>query len=212
VNKSQLVDELSGRFEGNRKQAQHALESVLDVITRSVVKGEKVVITGFGAFEKVEQAARNARNPLTGERVRVKKRNVPRFRAGTDLKAVVSGAKKLPRAAAATTGATARRAAAAAAGTGGGRAASTRSARGVSKATKAPAKRAAKSASSETATKRSTAKAAKAPAGRKATASKATASKATATKATATKRTAAKKATASATTAGATAKRATKKA
>jgi DNA-binding protein HU-beta len=100
VNKAQLIDELSTRFEGNRKEAQRALEAVLDVVTRAVAKGEKVAITGFGAFEKVDRAARTARNPATGESVKVKKTSVPKFRPGAELKAIVSGAKKLPRVAA----------------------------------------------------------------------------------------------------------------
>lgn len=50
MNKSQLIDALAARYEGNRKQAQHALDSVLDTITREVAKGEKVAITGFGSF------------------------------------------------------------------------------------------------------------------------------------------------------------------
>ncbi len=97
MNKAQLIEELSGRFEGNRKQAQHALESLIDVIQRSLVKGEKVAITGFGAFEKIDRPARTARNPKTGASVKVKKTAVPKFRAGSDLKAIVSGAKKLPK-------------------------------------------------------------------------------------------------------------------
>lgn len=102
MNKAQLVEELSTRFDGNKKEAQRALEAVLDVVTRAVVRGEKVAITGFGAFEKVERAARTARNPATGARVKVKKTSVPKFRPGAELKAVVSGAKKLPRVAAKT--------------------------------------------------------------------------------------------------------------
>jgi DNA-binding protein HU-beta len=51
VNKSQLIDALAARYEGNKKAAAHALESVLDTITREVAKGEKVAITGFGSFE-----------------------------------------------------------------------------------------------------------------------------------------------------------------
>ncbi|MFZ5850572.1 MAG: HU family DNA-binding protein, partial [Actinomycetota bacterium] len=102
MNKAQLVEELTARFEGNKRAASHALESVVDTITRAVAKGEKVAITGFGSFERVERAARFARNPRTGERVRVKKTAVPRFKPGAELKAVVSGAKKLPRVAAAT--------------------------------------------------------------------------------------------------------------
>jgi DNA-binding protein HU-beta len=97
VNKSQLIDTLAGRFEGNRKQAQHALESVLDTITREVAKGEKVAITGFGSFEKRVRDARWVRNPRTGERIKAKKTAIPKFNAGADLKAVVSGAKKLPK-------------------------------------------------------------------------------------------------------------------
>jgi DNA-binding protein HU-beta len=97
VNKSQLVDALAARYDGNKKAASHALESVLDTITREVAKGEKVAITGFGSFEKRVRDARWVRNPRTGERIKAKKTAVPKFNAGADLKAVVSGAKKLPK-------------------------------------------------------------------------------------------------------------------
>jgi DNA-binding protein HU-beta len=97
VNKSQLIDTLSARFEGNRKQAAHALDSVIDTITREVAKGEKVAITGFGSFEKRVRDARWVRNPRTGERIKAKKTAIPKFSAGAELKAVVSGAKKLPK-------------------------------------------------------------------------------------------------------------------
>jgi len=97
VNKSQLIDALAARYEGNRKAAQHALESVLDTITREVAKGEKVAITGFGSFEKRVREARWVRNPRTGDRIKAKKTAIPKFTAGADLKAVVSGAKKLPK-------------------------------------------------------------------------------------------------------------------
>ena len=82
MNKSQLVDALAARYEGNRKQAAHALESVLDTITREVAKGEKVAITGFGSFEKRVRDARWVRNPRTGERIKAKKTAVPKFNAG----------------------------------------------------------------------------------------------------------------------------------
>ena len=101
VNKTQLIDALSTRFEGNKKAAAHALESVLDTITREVAKGEKVAITGFGSFEKRVRDARWVRNPRTGERMKAKKTAVPKFTPGQDLKNIVSGAKKLPKVAAA---------------------------------------------------------------------------------------------------------------
>jgi DNA-binding protein HU-beta len=98
VNKSQLVEALAVHFDGNRRQAQHALESVIDTVERELTKkGGKVAITGFGAFEAIERGARIVRNPRTGETKRAKKTVVPKFRAGAELKAVVSGAKKLPK-------------------------------------------------------------------------------------------------------------------
>src|SRR5690349_12475472 len=112
VNKSQLIDALAARYEGNKKAAAHALESVLDTITREVAKGEKVAITGFGSFEKKVRDARWVRNPRTGERMKAKKTAVPKFSAGQDLKNVVSGAKKLPKLTLAASGSAAKAAAA----------------------------------------------------------------------------------------------------
>jgi DNA-binding protein HU-beta len=99
VNKAQLIEALTERL-GDKKTAGAAVDGLVDVIVRTVNKGEKVNITGFGVFEKRARAARTARNPRTGETVKVKKTNVPAFRPGTGFKEVVSGAKKLPKVAA----------------------------------------------------------------------------------------------------------------
>src|SRR3954464_10653978 len=98
TNKAQLIEALSERL-GDKKAASEAVDGLVDIIIRTVNKGEKVNITGFGVFEKRARAARTARNPRTGEAVRVKKTNVPAFRAGTTFKDVISGAKKLAKAA-----------------------------------------------------------------------------------------------------------------
>ncbi|WP_148046664.1 HU family DNA-binding protein, partial [Nocardioides pocheonensis] len=137
MNKSQLIDALAARYEGNKKAAAHALESVLDTITREVAKGEKVAITGFGSFEKRVREARWVRNPATGQRMKSKKTSVPKFSAGAELKAIVSGAKKLPKVAAATPAAASKTAAAA-------KKTATKSASAAKKtvAKKAPAKKA----------------------------------------------------------------------
>jgi len=181
VNKTQLIDALAARYEGNRKAAAHALDSVLDTITREVVKGEKVAITGFGSFEKRVREARWVRNPQTGDRVKAKKKSVPKFTAGADLKNVVSGAKKLPKLTVAKAAPAAKKATAPA-----------KKAAAVAKKatpTKAAAKKApAKKAPAKTAAKKAPAK--KAPA--KTAAKKAPAKKAPAKKAPA--KTAAKKA------------------
>src|SRR6266545_3906266 len=96
TNKAQLIEALSERI-GDKKAAAEAVDGLVDIIIRTVNKGEKVNITGFGVFEKRARAARTARNPRTGETVKVKKTTVPAFRAGTTFKDVVSGAKKLPK-------------------------------------------------------------------------------------------------------------------
>ncbi|RII09526.1 hypothetical protein DSC45_29970 [Streptomyces sp. YIM 130001] len=96
MNKAQLVETIADKV-GGRQQAGEAVDAVLDAIVRAVVSGDRVSVTGFGSFEKVDRPARYARNPQTGERVRVKKTSVPRFRAGQGFKDLVSGSKKLPK-------------------------------------------------------------------------------------------------------------------
>ncbi|MFF1648896.1 HU family DNA-binding protein [Streptomyces sp. NPDC058240] len=96
MNKAQLVEAIADKV-GGRQQAAEAVDAVLDAIVRAVVAGDRVSVTGFGSFEKVDRPARYARNPQTGERVRVKKTSVPRFRAGQGFKDLVSGSKKLPK-------------------------------------------------------------------------------------------------------------------
>ncbi|WP_055547331.1 HU family DNA-binding protein [Streptomyces sp. NBRC 110028] len=166
MNKAQLVEAIADKV-GGRQQAADAVDAVLDAIVRAVVGGDRVSVTGFGSFEKVERPARYARNPQTGERVRVKKTSVPRFRAGQGFKDLVSGSKKLPR---------------------GGEVA-------VKKAPKGSLQAAAKKAAAKKATAKKAAPAKKATA-KKATAKKAPAKKAPAAKATAKKAAPAKKATA----------------
>ncbi|UZJ29407.1 HU family DNA-binding protein [Streptomyces endophytica] len=96
MNKAQLVEAIADKL-GGRQNAADAVDAVLDAIVRAVVTGDRVSVTGFGSFEKVDRPARYARNPQTGERVRVKKTSVPRFRAGQGFKDLVSGSKKLPK-------------------------------------------------------------------------------------------------------------------
>jgi DNA-binding protein HU-beta len=89
VNKAELIEALSGRL-GDRKSATAALDAVLSEIQNAVTKGDKVSITGFGVFEKRVRAARTARNPRTGEAVKVKKTSVPAFRAGASFREMVA--------------------------------------------------------------------------------------------------------------------------
>ena len=98
MNKAQFIEALATRLDTDRRAAQTYLDAVFDQIYATVSKGEEVVLTGFGKFEKRDRAARTARNPATGAPVRVKKTSVPGFKAGTEFKAIVSGAKKIAKA------------------------------------------------------------------------------------------------------------------
>jgi DNA-binding protein HU-beta len=182
VNKAELIDTIADRLGQSRKAAGDAVEAVVDTITRAVAKGEKVAITGFGVFEKLDRAARTARNPATGAKVRVKKTSVPKFRAGTQFKGVVGGTVKLPPVAKAPAAASAGAAKAAPA-----KATAKKAAAKKSTVTKTAAK---KTTAKKTATKATPAKSA----AKKATTKKAAASKATAKKAPAAKKTTAKRA------------------
>ena len=93
MNKRDLIDAISTRM-GDKKTAAEAVNAVLDTIQSTVAKGDKVSITGFGVFEKTIRPARTARNPATGATIRVPRTSVPKFRAGADFKAMVSGEKK----------------------------------------------------------------------------------------------------------------------
>jgi DNA-binding protein HU-beta len=176
MNKAELIDVLTEKLGSDRRQATAAVENVVDTIVRAVHKGDSVTITGFGVFEQRRRAARVARNPRTGETVKVKPTSVPAFRPGAQFKAVVSGAQRLPAEGPAVkrgvTAGTARKA-----------------------VKKTAAKKAAKKAPAKKATKRTAAKktAAKKTTAKKTTAKKTTAKKSAAKKTTA-KKTAAKRA------------------
>ncbi|MDF0375497.1 HU family DNA-binding protein [[Kitasatospora] papulosa] len=178
MNKAQLVEAIADKV-GGRQQAADAVDVVLDAIVRAVVAGDRVSVTGFGSFEKVDRPARYARNPQTGERVRVKKTSVPRFRAGQGFKDLVSGSKKLPK---------------------GGEVSVKKAPKGSlsgGSSTRTTAKAAAKKATAKKATaKKATAAAKKATPAKKTTAKKTTTAAAKKTTAAAKKATPAKKATA----------------
>jgi DNA-binding protein HU-beta len=179
VNKAQLIEALSERL-GDKKAAGAAVDGLVDVIVRTVNKGEKVNITGFGVFEKRARAARTARNPRTGETVKVKKTTVPAFRAGTTFKDVVSGAKKLPKTATARPAASRGTASTRAAAPTATRSASTRAAAATTTRARATAAKPAATTARATAAKA----APKAAAAKTTTAKKATAPKAAAKKTT----------------------------
>ncbi len=203
MNKAELIDVLTAKLGSDRRQATAAVENVVDTIVRAVHKGDSVTITGFGVFEQRRRAARVARNPRTGETVKVKPTSVPAFRPGAQFKAVVSGAQRLP-----SEGPAVKRGAVA------GGAKKTAKKAGSSTARKAASKSTAKKTASKAPAKKSTAKKAPATKAAKSTTKRAPAKKATksAAKSTAKSTTSSKKATAAKTLARKTAKAPAKKA
>jgi DNA-binding protein HU-beta len=173
MNKAELIDVLTQKLGSDRRQATAAVENVVDTIVRAVHKGDSVTITGFGVFEQRRRAARVARNPRTGETVKVKPTSVPAFRPGAQFKAVVSGAQKLP-----SEGPAVKRGVATSAAKKVAKKAPARKTAAKKAATKAPAKKAATKAPAKKAAKKAPAKkaATKAPA-KKAPAKKAPAAK-----------------------------------
>ena len=96
MNKSELVEAVAASANLSKVQAGEAVDAVINTIYAQVKKGEKVTIPGFGTFERRSRAARTARNPRTGEAIKVKAAKVPAFKVGATFKDVVNGTKAAP--------------------------------------------------------------------------------------------------------------------
>ncbi len=176
MNRAELIDQIRDRLGIDKRAAENAVDAVFDTIQRAVATGEKVALTGFGVFERVDRAARTGRNPRTGAAVKIKKTSVPKFRPGTQFKGVVGGTVKLGKVADAATKAAAKSAGASARSA--GRTAAKAPGKAVS-AARGAAKKAAKTPARKTTTaaKKTTTK--KATTAKKATAKKSPAKKST---------------------------------
>ena len=91
MNKDELVKEIAKKASVSQKAASDILSATLEVIEKSVAKGKKVTLVGFGTFEPRKRAARNGRNPQTGKEIKIPAKTVPAFSAGKKFKTVVNG-------------------------------------------------------------------------------------------------------------------------
>jgi DNA-binding protein HU-beta len=89
MNKASLVEKVHEMLGGTKTQAEQVVDGIFDTITKALKKGEEVSIGGFGIFSAKLRAARTARNPRTGETVKVAAQKVPKFRAAKALKDAV---------------------------------------------------------------------------------------------------------------------------
>ncbi len=93
MNKGELVDAIAEKANVTKKDADAILNATLDIIVESVASGDKVSLVGFGSFEKRDRAAREGRNPKTGETMTIAATTVPAFSAGKAFKEKVAGEK-----------------------------------------------------------------------------------------------------------------------
>jgi DNA-binding protein HU-beta len=89
MNKGDLINEVA-KVVCTKKEAQAAVECVLDSITKTLKKKGEVALAGFGCFKVSKRKARTGRNPRTGEEIKIKAKNVPKFSAGKALRDAVA--------------------------------------------------------------------------------------------------------------------------
>ena len=86
MNKAELVAAVADKAELTKKDAEKAVKAFVDVVTEELKKGEEVQVVGFGTFKVAERAAREGRNPHTGEPMSIAAFKAPKFKAGKALK------------------------------------------------------------------------------------------------------------------------------
>jgi len=89
MNKNELVARIAEKTELTKKDAEKAIAAFVDAVKETVAKGESVQLIGFGTFEARKRNAREARNPRTGEKIKIKATKVPAFKAGKAFKDAV---------------------------------------------------------------------------------------------------------------------------
>ena len=90
MNRTELVAAMAEKTQLSKKDAEAALKAFVDVVSEAMKKGEKVQLVGFGTFEVSERAAREGRNPQTGETMTISASKSPKFKAGKALKDLVN--------------------------------------------------------------------------------------------------------------------------
>lgn len=89
MNKSELIDAIADSSDLSKADATRALSGFIDSVTGALKKGDTVSLIGFGTFAVKERAARQGRNPQTGETIQIKAAKIPSFKAGKGLKDAV---------------------------------------------------------------------------------------------------------------------------
>jgi DNA-binding protein HU-beta len=94
MNRKEFAAALAKKADTSNAAADRTIAAVIDIISASLKKGDKVALVGFGTFEVRKRSARTGRNPATGAELKIKASKAPAFKAGAALKAAVNGGKK----------------------------------------------------------------------------------------------------------------------
>lgn len=90
MNKAELIAAVAEKADLSKKDAEKVLKAFTDVVAEELAKGEKIQVVGFGTFEVSERAAREGRNPQTGETMSIEASKAPKFKAGKALKDAIN--------------------------------------------------------------------------------------------------------------------------
>jgi DNA-binding protein HU-beta len=90
MTKSEFVGKIAEKTGSTKIDAEKAVNAFLEIVTEALKSGDKVAFTGYGSFEVTERAAREGRNPQTGEPIQIKAVKIPKFKAGKGLKDAVA--------------------------------------------------------------------------------------------------------------------------
>jgi DNA-binding protein HU-beta len=90
MNKAELIDAVAASANLSKADAGRAIDAVVDAVAKSLKRGQQVAVVGFGTFSVKHRAARQGRNPRTGETIQIAASNVPGFKAGKALKDAVN--------------------------------------------------------------------------------------------------------------------------
>jgi len=94
MNRKDIIAALANKTGATKADADRNVLALIEIISSALEKGDKITLSGFGIFEVRERAARNGRNPRTGQTLKIKASKVPAFKAGAALKAATNRASK----------------------------------------------------------------------------------------------------------------------
>jgi DNA-binding protein HU-beta len=94
MNKTELIEAIAKESKLSKKDSKSALDALMKATKKSLKKGDRVALVGFGSFSVAKRAARTGRNPQTGKPINIKAKKVVRFKAGSELAGAVDGTAK----------------------------------------------------------------------------------------------------------------------